>query len=32
MRLLLNTHLLLWALAEPDRLDATTKAVLDVTR
>ena len=29
MRLLLDTHLLLWALAEPDRLDATTKAVLE---
>ena len=29
MRLLLDTHLLLWALAEPDRLNATTKAVLE---
>ena len=29
MRLLLDTHLLLWALAEPDRLDATTKGVLE---
>ena len=27
MRLLLDTHLLLWALAEPDRLDATTRTV-----
>jgi PIN domain nuclease of toxin-antitoxin system len=29
MRLLLDTHLMLWALAEPNRLDATTKAVLE---
>lgn len=29
MRLLLDTHLLLWALASPDRLDATTRAVLE---
>jgi PIN domain nuclease of toxin-antitoxin system len=29
MRLLLDTHLLLWALAEPERLDATTRAVLE---
>jgi len=29
MRLLLDTHLLLWALAEPDRLDATTPTVLE---
>ena len=29
MRLLLDTHLLLWALAEPDRLDDTTKGVLE---
>ena len=29
MRLLLDTRLLLWALAEPDRLDASTKAVLE---
>ena len=29
MRLLLDTHLLLWALAEPDRLDATTRGSLE---
>ena len=29
MRLLLDTHLLLWALAEPDRLDATTRTALE---
>jgi PIN domain nuclease of toxin-antitoxin system len=29
MRLLLDTHLLLWALAEPERLDAATRAVLE---
>jgi PIN domain nuclease of toxin-antitoxin system len=29
MRLLLDTHLLLWALAEPDRLDAATRTVLE---
>jgi PIN domain nuclease of toxin-antitoxin system len=29
MRLLLDTHLLLWALAEPERLDATTCAALE---
>ncbi|PZP44815.1 MAG: PIN domain nuclease [Azospirillum brasilense] len=29
MRLLLDTHLLLWTLAEPERLDATTRAVLE---
>ena len=29
MRLLLDTHLLLWALAEPNRLDAATRAVLE---
>jgi PIN domain nuclease of toxin-antitoxin system len=29
MRLLLDTHLLLWALAEPDRLDADTRAVIE---
>jgi PIN domain nuclease of toxin-antitoxin system len=29
MRLLLDTHLLLWALAEPDRLDASTRAALE---
>lgn len=29
MRLLLDTHLLLWALSEPDRLDPTTRAVLE---
>lgn len=29
MRLLLDTHLLLWALAEPDRLDAATRAALE---
>lgn len=29
MRLLLDTHLLLWALAEPERLDATTRAALE---
>jgi PIN domain nuclease of toxin-antitoxin system len=31
MRLLLDTHLLLWALAEPDRLDAVTRAALEDT-
>ena len=29
MRLLLDTHLLLWALAEPERLDATTRMALE---
>jgi PIN domain nuclease of toxin-antitoxin system len=29
MRLLLDTHLLLWALAEPERLDTTTRAALE---
>jgi PIN domain nuclease of toxin-antitoxin system len=29
MRLLLDTHLLLWALAEPARLDAATRAALE---
>lgn len=29
MRLLLDTHLLLWALAEPSRLDTKTKAALE---
>ena len=29
MRLLLDTHLLLWALAEPERLDAQTKSALE---
>ncbi|MDB5370661.1 MAG: hypothetical protein JWP20_2219 [Roseomonas sp.] len=29
MRLLLDTHLLLWALATPDRLDATARAALE---
>jgi PIN domain nuclease of toxin-antitoxin system len=29
MRLLLDTHILLWALAEPHRLDATTLAALE---
>lgn len=29
MRLLLDTHLLLWALAEPGRLDAKTKLALE---
>jgi PIN domain nuclease of toxin-antitoxin system len=29
MRLLLDTHLLLWALAEPERLDPTTRAALE---
>ncbi|WP_160000512.1 type II toxin-antitoxin system VapC family toxin [Roseomonas sp. 18066] len=29
MRLLLDTHLLIWALAEPARLDAATRAVLE---
>ncbi|MDJ0390274.1 type II toxin-antitoxin system VapC family toxin [Roseomonas sp. E05] len=29
MRLLLDTHLLLWALATPERLDAATRAVLE---
>ena len=29
MRLLLDTHLLLWALAEPGRLDAKTKSALE---
>jgi PIN domain nuclease of toxin-antitoxin system len=31
MRLLLDTHLLLWALAMPERLDAVTKAALEDT-
>ncbi|MCG7363909.1 type II toxin-antitoxin system VapC family toxin [Roseomonas sp. ACRSG] len=29
MRLLLDTHLLLWALATPERLDAATRAALE---
>ena len=29
MRLLLDTHVLLWALNESDRLDATTRAMLE---
>ncbi len=29
MRLLLDTHVLLWALVSPERLDATTRAVLE---
>lgn len=29
MRLLLDTHVLLWALAEPERLDGDTRAVLE---
>lgn len=29
MRLLLDTHLLLWALAMPERLDAVTRAALE---
>ena len=29
MRLLLDTHLLLWALAEPDRLDDVTRSTLE---
>ncbi|MFC3125535.1 type II toxin-antitoxin system VapC family toxin [Pseudoroseomonas globiformis] len=29
MRLLLDTHLLLWALASPERLDAVTRAALE---
>jgi PIN domain nuclease of toxin-antitoxin system len=29
MRLLLDTHLLLWALAEPARLDASTRASIE---
>ncbi len=29
MRLLLDTHILLWALAEPERLDAAARAVLE---
>jgi PIN domain nuclease of toxin-antitoxin system len=29
MRLLLDTHLLLWALASPERLGVTTRAVLE---
>jgi PIN domain nuclease of toxin-antitoxin system len=29
MRLLLDTHLLLWAVAEPQRLDAATRAALE---
>ncbi|ONG52585.1 twitching motility protein PilT [Pseudoroseomonas deserti] len=29
MRLLLDTHLLLWALAEPARLDAATRTALE---
>ncbi|WP_428376553.1 type II toxin-antitoxin system VapC family toxin [Lichenicoccus sp.] len=31
MRLLLDTHLLLWALGEPGRLDRTTRAVIEDT-
>lgn len=29
MRLLLDTHLLLWALSEPDRLDDVTRSTLE---
>jgi PIN domain nuclease of toxin-antitoxin system len=29
MRLLLDTHLLLWALAEPDRLDDVTRSTIE---
>jgi PIN domain nuclease of toxin-antitoxin system len=29
MRLLLDTHVLLWALISPERLDATTRVVLE---
>lgn len=29
MRLLLDTHILLWALGEPIRLDATTRALIE---
>lgn len=29
MRLLLDTHVLLWALAEPERLDPATRALLE---
>jgi PIN domain nuclease of toxin-antitoxin system len=29
MRILLDTHLLLWALAEPNRLAVTTRAALE---
>lgn len=29
MRLLLDTHLLLWALAEPGRIDVATRSVLE---
>jgi len=29
MRLLLDTHLLIWALNEPQRLNATTRAILE---
>ena len=29
MRLLLDTHLLLWAVAEPDRLDSITRIALE---
>lgn len=29
MRLLLDTHLLLWALVEPERLDTATRAALE---
>ena len=28
MRVLLNTHILLWALADPLRLDAETRATI----
>jgi PIN domain nuclease of toxin-antitoxin system len=29
MRLLLDTHVLLWALGEPERLDRTTRALIE---
>jgi PIN domain nuclease of toxin-antitoxin system len=29
MRILLDTHILLWALAEPDRLDEDTRAAIE---
>jgi PIN domain nuclease of toxin-antitoxin system len=29
MRLLLDTHLLLWAMADPDRLDSVTRTALE---
>jgi PIN domain nuclease of toxin-antitoxin system len=32
MRLLLDTHLLLWALAEPERLEANFRAVIENPR